>query len=64
VSQPQGRFQAQVHIDCNLEAVYGKKDVSLHEFDLVINCDYLGSPGCVADIVERAFREKFPGKLK
>jgi hypothetical protein len=46
------------------KAVYGKKDVSPNEFDLVINCDYLGSPGCAADIVERAFREKFPGKLK
>ena len=46
------------------KAVYGKKEVSPHEFDLVINCDSLGSPGCAADIIERAFREKFPGKLK
>ncbi|MEW6669099.1 MAG: cytidylate kinase-like family protein [Thermodesulfobacteriota bacterium] len=46
------------------KAVYGKKELSPHEFDLVINCDYLGGPGCAADIVERAFREKFPGRLK
>jgi hypothetical protein len=46
------------------KAVYGKKDVSPHEFDLVINCDYLGSPACAADIIERAFREKFPGVAK
>jgi hypothetical protein len=46
------------------KAVYGKKYLSPYDFDLVINCDYLGSPGCAADIVERAFREKFPRTQK
>lgn len=39
--------------------VYDKKDASPYEFDLVINCDYIKDLGSVAEIVLRAFREKF-----
>lgn len=39
--------------------VYGKKDASPYEFDMVINCDYIEEPEMVADIVATAFRHKF-----
>ncbi|MFH1242077.1 MAG: cytidylate kinase-like family protein [Pseudomonadota bacterium] len=39
--------------------VYGKRDASPYEFDLVINCDYLGEPQWAAEIIATAFREKF-----
>jgi cytidylate kinase len=39
--------------------VYNKKDASPYEFDLVINCDYIKEPRSVAEIILRAFREKF-----
>jgi len=38
---------------------YGKKDAPPNEFDLIINCDYLSSPDCAAEIVIKAFTEKF-----
>lgn len=43
--------------------VYGKKDATPYEFDLVINFDYLGNPHWAADIVETAFRAKFGKEL-
>ncbi len=38
---------------------FGKKDASPNEFDLILNCDYLGNPDWAAEIVVRAFTEKF-----
>ncbi len=39
--------------------VYGKKDASPYEFDLVINCDFIRDPKWAAEIVAQAFKEKF-----
>jgi cytidylate kinase len=39
--------------------VFNKKDASPYEFDLVVNCDYFQEPRAVAEIILRAFREKF-----
>ncbi len=39
--------------------VYDKKDVSPDEFDLVVNCDYMKEPRWVAQIILRAFADKF-----
>jgi len=39
--------------------VYGKKDASLYEFDMVVNRDHLREPQCAARIVAQAFKEKF-----
>jgi cytidylate kinase len=39
--------------------VYGKKDASAYEFDLVINCDYLREPGWAASITREAFVQRF-----
>ena len=39
--------------------VYGKKDASAYEFDLVINCDYMTEPGWAASIVKEAFLKRF-----
>jgi hypothetical protein len=39
--------------------VYDKKDASPYEFDLVVNCDYIKEPRCIAEIILSAFREKF-----
>lgn len=38
---------------------FGKKDASPYEFDLVVNCDYITEPQAVAEIVARAYAEKF-----
>lgn len=43
--------------------VYDKKDASPYEFDLVINCDCIKNPRSLAEIILRAFREKF-GRLE
>jgi cytidylate kinase len=40
--------------------VYGKKDASPYEFDIVINCDHIQEPGQAANIVIKVFQEKFP----
>jgi len=39
--------------------VFGKKDASPYEFDMVINCDFFTRPEDAADIVECAFKRKF-----
>lgn len=39
--------------------VYDKKDASSDEFDLVVNCDYMKEPRWVAQVIIRAFTEKF-----
>jgi hypothetical protein len=43
------------------KAVYGKKDASPHEFDLVINTDHIREPAWAAGIVCEAFGQKFSG---
>jgi cytidylate kinase len=39
--------------------VYGKRDASPYEFDLVINCDRIPHPQGAAEIVASALKEKF-----
>jgi len=39
--------------------VFGKKDLTPYEFDIVINFDYISEPQWAADIVARAFEVKF-----
>jgi cytidylate kinase len=39
--------------------VFGKKDASPYEFDLVINCDFLSDPQGAAEIIAQAFKQKF-----
>jgi cytidylate kinase len=43
---------------------FDKKDAPASEFDLVINFDHLGHPKLAADLVARAFRNKFAGEIK
>jgi len=43
--------------------VYGKKEASPYEFDLVINFDYISKPKWAADIVETAFQTKFGNEI-
>jgi cytidylate kinase len=43
---------------------FGKKDAPASEFDLVINFDHLGDPRLAADLIARAFRNKFGEELK
>jgi cytidylate kinase len=38
---------------------FGKKDALPNEFDLILNCDYLSNPDWAAEIVFKAFTEKF-----
>ncbi len=44
--------------------VYGKKDASPYEFDIVINCDYITEPKCAAAIVAAALEAKYGDKIK
>jgi hypothetical protein len=44
-------------------SVYGKKDASPYEFDLVINSDYINEPRMAAEIVDTAFKQKFRKEL-
>jgi len=39
--------------------VFNKRDASPYEFDLVVNCDYIQNPHSAAEIILKAFREKF-----
>lgn len=39
--------------------VFGRKEITSEDFDLVINCDQIQRPDWVAEIVECAFNEKF-----
>lgn len=43
------------------KGVYGKKDASPCEFDIIINFDYINRPEAAADVVAQAFRAKFGG---
>ncbi len=40
--------------------VYGKKDASPYEFDIVVNRDFLMAPQCAAAVVQEAFKCKYP----
>lgn len=44
--------------------IYEKKDASPYEFDLVINCDYIGDPKWVAEIVALALKKKFGSEAR
>lgn len=44
--------------------VYGRKEASPYEFDLVINCDYIQKAIQVAQIVEQAFCARFGEEIK
>jgi cytidylate kinase len=56
------------HIDQEQRAffkkVFGKKDASPYEFDLVIDSDFITEPSSAAGIVAQAFKEKFAAELK
>ena len=41
------------------KSVYGKKDASPYEFDMIINFDYITQPQWAAEIVAQAFKAKF-----
>jgi len=41
--------------------VFGKKDVTPYEFDIVINVDFITQPKWAAEVVYQAFKEKFKG---
>jgi cytidylate kinase len=43
--------------------VFGIKEVSAEQFDLVINCDYFQDPESAADLVQAAFQIKFGEKM-
>ena len=43
--------------------VYGKKDASPYEFDLIINFDYFTEPKWIAEIVDKAFQIKFKDEM-
>ena len=45
-------------------SVYGRKEASPYEFDLVIHCDHLREPDWAARIVIQAFRDKFGGSAE
>ena len=38
---------------------FGKKDASPFEFDMIINCEFIPEPQQAAEIVARAYAEKF-----
>jgi len=42
---------------------YGKDEASPSEFDMVINCDFMDHPPSVAEVIARAFFEKFSVEL-
>lgn len=43
--------------------VYGKKEATPYEFDLVINFDFISKPRWASDIVEKAFHVKFGNQV-
>jgi cytidylate kinase len=44
--------------------VFGKKDASPYEFDMVINSDFITGPAEAAEIIACAFEEKFAAELE
>lgn len=66
---PEGEVDKKLHeLDKDQSAffkkVYGKKDASSYEFDMVLNLDYIKEPQCAARIVAQAFKEKFGAETK
>lgn len=45
------------------KCVFGKKDASAYEFDMVINCDHISDPDQIARLIESAFRSKFGDEI-
>ena len=39
--------------------VFGRKEASPYEFDLAINFDFIKGPAAAAEIVAKAYKEKF-----
>lgn len=39
--------------------VYGLEEAPAPEFDMVVNCDYIGEPQSAAEIIEKNFKTKF-----
>ena len=54
VDKEQGEF---------FKKAYGKKEASPYEFDMVINCDFMDHPPSVAEVIAKAFFEKFSVEL-
>ena len=44
--------------------VFGRKDASPYEFDLVINSDFITDPDRAAEVIKCTFKEKFSAELK
>jgi len=42
---------------------YGKDEASPYEFDMVINCDFMDHPPSVAEVIAKAYFEKFATEL-
>lgn len=45
-------------------SVYGKKDASPYEFDLIINRDHIEDPKRAGNLISTAFKEKFSSELE
>jgi hypothetical protein len=43
--------------------MHGKNEASPYEFDMVINCDFIDNPLSVAEVVAKAYFEKFSTEL-
>lgn len=52
-----GKFDKEQHDF--FKKAFGEKEASPYEFDMVINCDYITDPHGAAEIVARAYEEKF-----
>jgi len=44
--------------------VYGVEKAPASEFDMVINCDYIGEPQSAAEIIEKNFKRKFAWEIE
>lgn len=51
------KFDKEQHLF--FKKAFDKKEASPYEFDMVINCDYITDPHGAAEIVARAYEEKF-----
>ena len=45
------------------KSVFGKKDATPYEFDVIINCDYIAKPETVAEIISLAFKQKLGDRV-
>lgn len=44
--------------------IYGLEDAPASEFDMVVNCDYIGEPQSAAEIIEKNFKRKFAWEIE